>query len=84
MDHRVACGPRNPETHGEDAEQDEKGQKPGSAQHATQRGVPVCSGSGEIGYHGQFWQVTGVAGYTPVVVDVSQFEACRGCLWEMR
>ena len=68
MDHCVARGPRKPETHGQHDEQDEKRQKLGPAQHAPQRGVHVLSGSGEIGDHGQFWQVTRVAGYTPVVV----------------
>lgn len=68
MDHRIARGPRKPETHGQYAEQDEKRHKFGPAQHALQRSALVFLGSSEIGYHGQFWQVTGVAGYTPVVV----------------
>ncbi len=62
MGHRVPRGPGKREAHGQQAEQDEKREKPTPAEHALQRSVLLRLGSGQVGCHGQFWQVTQVAG----------------------
>ena len=62
MGHRVARSPGKREAHGQQAAKRQKRQKPAPAKHALERSMLLCLGSGQVGCHGQFWQLTTVVG----------------------